>query len=122
MVKLRDGREFDPTKYDERYKYNLYECSRGHLILSCDIDEGVTPMFITCSPPYPAPLCGATASSTLYPAPPVPAHLFPVKVVWRKPTKSEIKRAIRENYVDHYDKGGLDMEWIQDGRDQANLT
>lgn len=76
MVKLANGREFDSTKYDERYKYNIYVCEKEHQILSVDIDHGVTPMFVTCRIMEGIRWCGARATSSMYPKPPVPDHLF----------------------------------------------
>lgn len=110
MVKLRDGRHFDRMKQDDRYKYNVYVCERGHQNLSCDIDEGVTPMFLMCRRGVPA--CGAQSESSMYPSGRIPFNLFPVKVVWRHPTKEEMRIARRDGYADHYEKGGLHMEWI----------
>lgn len=114
MVKLRDGREFDETQILGEYKYNVYRCGARHLILSCDIDEGVTPMWVSCRLRNYAQLqCKYTAESSMYPArESLTTDLLPVKLVWRKPTAGEYKAAKRDNWNDHFDKGGLQMEWI----------
>ncbi len=110
MVKLADGREFNENSYDPRYRYNMYVCRRGHQVLSCDVDQGVTPMFIRCKR---GRLCDAMGESQMYPAPEsLTARHFPVELVWRKPTKDELRKARRDNYIDHFDKGGLQPEWI----------
>jgi len=111
MVKLQDGREFNEKSYDPRYKYNMYVCSRGHQVLSCDLDMGVTPMFVTCRRGGLSG-CGLTGESQMYPAGPPNSFNFPVELVWRKPTKGELRRARRDNFIDYFDKGGLQMEWI----------
>ena len=111
MKVLADGRHFDDTKYDPRYKYNIYVCSRRHAWLSCDVDQGVTPMFITCRQRS----CQRTAGSQMYPDVQKITEnprAFPVDLVWRKPTKDELRRARRDNFIDHYEKGGLAMEWL----------
>lgn len=116
MVKLRDGREFDDTQYHEGYEYNFYSCRAGHRILTVDLDKGAVPMFISCRRrAHPtAPRCGNTAESNIYPKGAPPPQMFPVNLVWRLPTKGERRQARRDNYIDHYDKGGLAMEWINE--------
>lgn len=110
MVKLADGRHFDETKYDPRYKYNMYVCRKGHQTLSCDVDLGVTPMFIICRRPG----CDATSESQMYPDPAgLEPHHFPVRLVFRLPTKDEKRKARRDNYIDHYDRNGLAMEFLK---------
>lgn len=117
MVKLRDGREFDPNTYDRDLRYNVYSCNytSSHKILSVDLDNGVTPMFITCRLGR-LKLCGHTAISSVYPKGEPPAYLFPVKIVWRNPTNDEVKLAKRNNEWDHFSRGGLIMEWINEAQ------
>lgn len=115
-MKIRDGREVETAQLVDSYRYNMYLCEVQHRILSVDIDTGVTPMFITCRlrRNKTSPICGARAVSQMYPPGPPPEYLFPVNVVWRKPTKSELKQARRDNMLDHFTQGGLQMEWVNE--------
>lgn len=88
---MRDGREVVTTEYVSRLRYNVYDCPHGdHPILTADVDEGVTPMLMQC------PDHDATTSSRGYRiGVPLP-HLFPVRALWRRPTRGEMKRERRE--------------------------
>lgn len=104
-MKLGDGREFDPTSVIEGGRYNVYDCEKGHELLSIDLDEGVTPMMVPC------PFDGTTASWRFYRIH-EPRAFGQVVMVWRKATAQEIKRARRTpGLQDHYRQGGLHREW-----------
>lgn len=107
---MRDGRDVVIDRPVESFigQYNVYQCERGHHNLSLDVDKGVTPMFLVCR----VDGCGATSSSTMYPKGEPPAHLFPVRVLWRRPTNGELKRERREG-GEHYKLGGLALEWVR---------
>ena len=112
-MKLRDGREVVTHEWVEGARYNVYDCpgnGRGegpHPILSMDVDEGVTPFMVGC-PDHKL----AAAQSRFYRVDAMrrPA-LFPVWLVWRRPTKGELKRERREGGA-HYGSGGLACEWV----------
>lgn len=128
-MKLADGREFSTTEAIEGVRYNVYGCPGtgnatrvehgpsgavvvpgvvAHYLLSMDVDEGVTPFLVTC------PDHGIAAESAFYPAG-LERHpsLWPVRMIWRRATKSEMKRERREG-GDHYRLGGLAREWTTD--------
>lgn len=131
-MKLADGREFVTTEAIEGVKYNVYGCPGtpenatrvehgedgarvipgkvAHYLLSMDVDEGVTPFMVTC------PDHGLAAESAFYPAGIVMRpSLWPVRMIWRKPTKGERKRELREQGPGgHYASGGLAREWTTD--------
>jgi hypothetical protein len=106
-VRLADGREFDPAVFVMGLRYNAYTCQRRHVLLSVDLDEGVTPMFVHC------PDDGSRATSSGYPKDPPPPYLFPVRMVWRKATKGEFKQE-REvgGRGGYFASGGLAREWV----------
>lgn len=106
--KLADGRTVVVDRVAPAAKrYNVYACDNGHHNLSMDLDEGVTPMFLMCRRDG----CGARSVSSGYPAGDPPEHLFPVRVIWRKATKGEMKRERRKG-GEHFALGGLQMEWV----------
>ena len=131
-MKLADGREFDTTQAIEGVRYNAYGCPGtaanatrvehgpggttvapgkvAHWLLSMDVDEGVTSFMVTC------PDHGLTAESAFYPKNIVMRpSLWPVRMIWRKPTASELKQERRAG-GDHYRSGGLAREWVTDPR------
>ena len=114
---MRDRREVTIDRYVEGVRYNVYACESGHHNLSMDVDEGVTPMFLTCR----VDGCGARSSSMMYPKGEPPTHLFPVRIIWRRATNGELKRERREG-GEHYRLGGLALEWASsregDARDE----
>lgn len=110
-MKLADGREFVTTEAIEGVKYNVYGCPGtpenatrvehgegggrvipgkvAHYLLSMDVDEGVTPFMVIC------PDHGLAAESAFYPAGIVMRpSLWPVRMIWRKPTKGELNAGI----------------------------
>jgi len=112
MVTLADGREVVIDEYFEGGRYNVYDCpgnGRGqpsHPILSLDVDEGVTPFLKAC------PDHGAMATSRFYRVDArVNARWFPVRLVWRRATKGELKRERRDG-GDHFARGGLAVEVV----------
>lgn len=109
VCRMRDGREVEINEpIPERLgHYNVYQCENGHHNLSLDVDDGTTPMFLTCR----VNGCGGQSSSMMYPHGEPPAHLFPVRVLWRRPTNGELKRERREG-GEHYRLGGLALEWV----------
>lgn len=105
QVKLADGREFDPDVVIEGGRYNVYDCEKGHELLSIDLDEGVTPMFVIC------PFDTSQAGSRFYRVH-EPRAFGSVVMVWRKPTKGELKRELRTTGPGgHFASGGLAREW-----------
>lgn len=129
-MKLRDGREFPTDQFIDfpNVQYNVYDCPGeegagphiehgadglrmvpgvvsplAHQLLSMDVDEGVTPFMVTC------PDHGVHATSRFYRMR-LDAALLPVRMVWRKATKGELKRERRDG-GDHYSRGGLAREW-----------
>ena len=106
-MKLADGREFDPEEPEGVIRWNIYDCEQGHALLSADLDEGVTPAFVTC--PYDRTIAG----SRFYNVPPWHAQrAMPVAMVWRKATKGEMKQELRtQGRGGHYASGGLAREW-----------
>lgn len=118
---LRDKRQVEIDSPIPGGRYNVNVCGGGgdwdsraprmlerdvkHSLLSLDVDEGVTPMLVRC------PDDGDTAQSCGYPKGEPPAHLFPVRMIWRKPTNGELKRERREG-GEHYKLGGLSREWV----------
>lgn len=98
-VTLGDGRAFDPHSVIPGGRYNVYDCERGHELLSIDLDEGVTPALTHC------PFDQTTASSRFYRVH-GPAAFLPVVFVWRLATNGERKWE-RRNGFDHYARGGL---------------
>lgn len=126
-MRLADGREVTIDAMVLGVEYNVYDCPGDgaeeriehgpngatyvpavpqHALLSMDVDKGVTPMFVTC------PDHGKRASSRFYHVDD-PTKYLPVRMVWRRATKGEMKRA-RQSNVDlliHYEQGGLEREW-----------
>lgn len=74
---------------------NGYLCGCGHLHVTLDLDDGVTPMFTRC------PKCGGRAVSQWYRI----DQSLPVAGYWFKPKSTKgMSRAMR----DHVANGGLD--------------
>jgi hypothetical protein len=104
-MKLRDGREIDAAEVVRHNgRFNVYDCEKGHELLSLDLDEGVTPAFTIC------PFDGTTAGSRFYRVH-NPGGFGPLVMVWRKATPGELKRE-RRTGGDHYARGGLAREWL----------
>lgn len=111
-MKLHDGREVALNGREPTAKrYNVYECpgpadesSGPHALLSMDVDDGATPMFVRC------PDHGSTSVSQMYRLAVPPSDFAPVRMVWRKATKSELKAERRDGGW-HFAKGGLQREW-----------
>jgi hypothetical protein len=120
--RMHDGREVEVGEPIPGGRYNGYVC-RGeagkmrvedsrmvmgpalHTLLSLDVDDGVTPMFVWC------PDHDCEAVSEGYPPGAPPTALFPVRMVWRHATRGEEKRERREG-GNHYRQGGLAREWV----------
>jgi len=107
-VKLRDGREVATDAVIPGERYNVYDCERGHALLSFDLDDGVTPFLVPC------PYDGTTAQSRFYRVHD-PAAFLPVVMVWRAATSGEIKRERRSGGY-HFASGGLAREWAVEVR------
>jgi len=107
-----DGRKLIINRVVPETKYNLYICVDGHYNLSVDMDKGTTPMFVICRQPsfHREDICGLTASSEMYVVGDV-ANFLPVNIIFRKPTKKEVSAATPAQR-EHYELGGLHMEWI----------
>lgn len=102
---------------------NCYTCPKGHHTVTIDIDEGVTPMFLSCKHEG----CKETATSSMY------SHRVQAMTPeweWWKPNADERKKIIddfiatipknaehyadrvagaRESFNYHFDNGGLDI-------------
>jgi hypothetical protein len=111
-----------------RNKKNAYFCDTClHYIVTIDVDEGVTPMFLACrylgEPTDPRNTCKGQSHSMMYPDEPWPTHdpagrPIPTTPTWEwyKPDRAEMKRLLKKarqgstsaaGTVDHVDKGGL---------------
>lgn len=100
---------------------NAYWCKTCHgYIVTEDVDEGVTPMFLTCrvhGEPGLANPCKGQMVSMMYPAEPWPEHDGngdPIPTVptweWYKPDERELRRYRRKRdaaTLEHVRKGGL---------------
>src|ERR1035437_6050702 len=106
-MKLGDGREVETTRPVADGKYNVYDCEKGHPLLSLDIDEGVT-SFMSACPDHPS----ASAAARMCRFLPV-LSLFPGRMIWRRATQAEMAEADPALF-DHYSKGGLHREWAPD--------
>lgn len=98
-------------------KYNLYTCYQGHYNLSLDLDRGTTPMFVICRRPAfdRDGECGETAASSVYRVEDVGNYL-PVVLIFRRPTAKEVVAATPAQR-EHYELGGLAMEWVLRSRE-----
>lgn len=109
---------------------NAYWCQSCHgYVVTIDLDEGVTPMFLACrvkgEPSDPANDCQGRMHSMMYPEEPWPAtdgydNPIPTEPTWEwyKPFEPELKRYRRrgdEATLEHVRKGGLLLRRI-DGR------
>ncbi len=107
-MKLADGRiiETDQVVWFPGWRYNAYECPRGHALLSLDVDDGVTPASIVC------PDHEARCWSRFYRVD--PWIYLPVRMVWRRATEREMKRWKRKDpaMYEHVRLGGLVREWV----------
>lgn len=103
-------------------RLNAYWCeSCNGYIVTIDIDEGVTPMFLACrvkgDPADPGNDCRGRMHSMMYPALPWPATdgfntAIPTVPTWEwyKPDAQEMKRYRRRGdaeTIEHVRKGGL---------------
>lgn len=90
--------------YPGRGSYNGYHCEEcGVTTLVKHVDEGVTPMFLTCRA---ASDCTGRSTSLGYPGGPVPSELLPVKWEWYRPSTEEFLTLDREMQT-HVSNGGL---------------
>lgn len=97
---------------------NAYWCEDCHgYIVTVDIDEGVTPMFLACrvkgEPNAPGNDCKGTSRSMMYPAEPWPekdgfGHPIPTEPTWEwyAPGLDEANALSRDAF-EHVQKGGL---------------
>src|SRR3954452_18392660 len=108
-------------------KKNAYFCDTcNHYIVTIDVDEGVTPMFLACrylgDPRDPKNTCEGTSHSMMYPEEPWPefdpaGRPIPTTPTWEwyKPDRDEMillrreakRTMVTREIVDHVDKGGL---------------
>jgi len=84
---------------------NVYRCPAGHLTVTVDVDEGVTPFIITCR----SGSCQEAASSSFYPKSPRPAQIPAPEWEWYRPTDKQAKKKDRQfpGTWDHVRNGGL---------------
>lgn len=101
----------------ERNKINGWRCDEcGFHTYAIHVDDGVTPMFLTCRA---LPSCKGRAVSLMYPAPPAPEHV--VKAVaweWYRPSRKAI-RSMSSSMRDHIERGGLDLRPLTDAGRKA---
>ena len=105
-----------------RNRKNAYFCDTCHgYIVTIDLEEGVTPMFLTCrvkgEPRTPENDCLGRMHSMMYPDEPWPdrdgyGNEIPTEPTWEwyKPDEQELKRMRRkgdEAGIEHVRKGGL---------------
>lgn len=74
--------------------------------ITVDVDEGVTPMFISCKA---TEGCEGMAQSMMYPKAPRPSHVPAPAWEWYKPTRDEVEESEKEypGSIQHWDNGGL---------------
>lgn len=96
---------------EQKNRINNYKCANGHTVVTKNIDEGTTPMFITC------PTCEEQMRSMFYMVDQstTPTH------EWYKPTKEQCKtdaldfakknnldpKNVVAGFLQHLDMGGL---------------
>lgn len=89
--------------------FNVYRCPDGHLTVTKDVDDGVTPMFLACRHDGTTD-CGQRAVSAGYPEGPMPAELLErfetYGFEWYAPTVKWARRKGTEMLA-HVQKGGL---------------
>lgn len=104
-----------------RPRKNAYWCEACHgYVVTIDVDEGVTPMFLACrvkgDPSDPGNDCKGMSQSMMYPKEPWPetdgyGNPIPTEPTWEwfKPADpSKLPPGMRE----HVEKGGLDLRPI----------
>lgn len=97
---------------------NAYYCDqcKGYVV-TLDVDDGVTPMFLACrvkgDPTDPANACKGTSRSMMYPDEPWPekdgwGQPIPTEPGWEwyAPDADEVAK-LDENTAEHVSKGGL---------------
>lgn len=112
---------------------NAYWCPDCHgYVITIDVDEGVTPMFLACrvkgEPSDPDNGCKGQMHSMMYPEPPWPAvdgydQPIPTEPTWEwyKLDAAELKRLEKKARrgdrmavatIEHHQKGGLELRKI----------
>lgn len=81
-------------------KKNIYKCDDGHLTVTIDRDDGVTPFMTTCT--YTG--CGKMARSHMYHA---QCQVFEPTHEWYRPTERQMSKEKRPGVIDHVKRGGL---------------
>lgn len=112
---------------------NAYWCeSCGGYIVTIDVDDGVTPMFLSCrvmGDIGPENTCHGKMRSMMYPDEPWPVEDpagIPIPTIptweWYMPDPKEVKRLKRKNreLYEHIHKGGLVLRKISDGSGPAD--
>jgi hypothetical protein len=110
----------DPLSTGFENRKNAYWCPECHgYVVTIDLDEGVTPMFLACrvlgEPKDPANTCTGRMHSMMYPEEPWPAedgYGNPIPTVptweWYMPDAAELRKMGREGR-EHARKGGLSL-------------
>lgn len=113
---------------ESKRRLNAYYCEkcRGYVVTE-DVDEGVTPMFLACrvkgDPSDPANNCKGTSRSLMYPEQPWPerdgyGQRIPTRPTWEwyRPTSADFRAFALvmtserlASLQDHVDRGGLDI-------------
>ena len=109
-------------------RYNAYQCEYGCLMITVDVDKGVTPFEIKCRttarPDRPLKKeltdengeCIGRARSSFYPKSPLPRHYPKVQWEWCLPTEEEIK-----NEITKWSKKGATEKDVRDWYDGTHL-
>jgi hypothetical protein len=83
-------------------RVNAYVCEYGCILVTIDVDDGVTPFMIKCrkKPTKQRPLlpplmdkhgeCKGMARSSFYPKAPIPKNYPPITHEWRKPSQDDV--------------------------------
>jgi hypothetical protein len=85
-------------------RINVYSCAAGHLTVTVDVDEGVTPFMMGCKTPG----CNHDTTSSFYPRGPKPPHIPEPQWEWFKPTAKQLRK-MDEGMRQHCEMGGLDL-------------
>jgi hypothetical protein len=84
---------------------NAYICPKGHVTMTVDVADGVTPMFLGCRDLG----CREIAQSRMYPRQPRPENFPAPKWEWYRPTQKQAERKEHKypGTLDHVKNGGL---------------
>lgn len=81
-------------------KKNIYKCDDGHLTVTIDRDDGVTPFMTAC----PKDGCSLMARSHMYHE---QCQVFEPSHEWYRPNAIQMADEARPGVIDHVERGGL---------------